>query len=259
MTEGASETYSVKLRSAPSANVTVAIARNSSGDEDLSVNPASLTFTPGNWSTGQTVTVTAPADTDSSYGNATFTHTASSPDTSYNNLTASRAVTSPAQTLTITRLRLFLSASKPGGVYRVGDQLTLALSIGSETRNMTFANAVGSRTINFQYQYVIQVGDRDGNDISVPPDPVQVPSGSRIYNADDVDADLTYAGLPDQAAIQVANDVRVSREALALWPGHTGTYTVKLAQEPSANVTGLVLVNCGSLPMSQAAPSCPAR
>ena len=261
VTEGSSETYSVKLRGAPSANVTVAIARNSAGDADLSVNPASLTFTPSNWNTGQTVTVTARADTDSSYGNATFTHTASSTDTSFNNLTASLVVTSPAQTPTISRLRFFPSTSKPGGVYRVGDlmqaivdfsqdieidmedQLTLTLSIGSETRNMTVASTVGSRRINFQY--VIQAGDRDGNGISIPPDPIQVPSGSRIYSADDnnVDADLTYAGLTDQTTIQVDSDVRVSRAALALWPGHTGTYTVKLAQAPSANVTVAIARN----------------
>ena len=93
VTEGASETYSVKLRSAPSANVTLAIARDSGGDADLSVNPASLTFTPGNWSTGQTVTVSAAEDTDRTDGNATFTHTASSTDTSFNGLTASVVVT----------------------------------------------------------------------------------------------------------------------------------------------------------------------
>ena len=261
VTEGSSETYSVKLRGAPSANVTVAIAKDSGGDADLSVSPASLTFTPSNWSTGQTVTVTARADTDSSYGNASFTHTASSTDTSFNNLTASLAVTSRAQTPTISRLRFFPSTSKPGGVYRVGDlmqaivdfsqdieidmedQLTLTLSIGSETRNMTVASTVGSRRINFEY--VIQAGDRDGNGISIPPDPIQVPSGSRIYSADDnnVDADLTYAGLTDQTTIQVDSDVRVSRAALALWPGHTGTYTVKLAQAPSANVTVAIARN----------------
>ena len=93
VTEGASETYSVKLRGAPSANVTVAIARNSSGDADLSVNPASLTFTPGNWSTGQTVTVSAAEDTDNTNGSASFTHTASSTDTDYDGLTASMVVT----------------------------------------------------------------------------------------------------------------------------------------------------------------------
>ena len=41
VTEGASETYSVKLRGAPSANVTLAIARDSGGDADLSVTPVS--------------------------------------------------------------------------------------------------------------------------------------------------------------------------------------------------------------------------
>ena len=86
-------TYTVQLHTEPSANVTVAITKDSGGDADLSVSPTSLTFTPGNWNTGQTVTVTARRDTDSNYGSASFTHTASSTDTGYDGLTASVVVT----------------------------------------------------------------------------------------------------------------------------------------------------------------------
>jgi hypothetical protein len=71
--QGKTGTFGVKLSSAPSANVTVAVAR-SSGNTGLSVQSgASLTFTPSNWSTAQTVTVAA--DT-SGTGPATFSATA---------------------------------------------------------------------------------------------------------------------------------------------------------------------------------------
>ncbi|GAA2606528.1 glycoside hydrolase family 48 protein [Paractinoplanes durhamensis] len=71
---GASSTYKLALSSAPTANVTVAVAR-SAGVTTVSATPASLTFTPSNWSTGQTVTVAATSAAASGT-NATFSATA---------------------------------------------------------------------------------------------------------------------------------------------------------------------------------------
>jgi hypothetical protein len=57
--QGGTGTFAVKLSSAPASNVTVAVARTS-GNSGLSVKSgASLTFTPSNWSTAQTVTLAA--------------------------------------------------------------------------------------------------------------------------------------------------------------------------------------------------------
>lgn len=59
VTEGsATDTYTVTLTREPSADVTISITT----DTQVSVFPASLTFTTGNWSTPQTVTVTAVND-----------------------------------------------------------------------------------------------------------------------------------------------------------------------------------------------------
>ncbi len=73
--EGSTGTYRVKLSTQPSANVTVAVTV--AGSSDVSVAPASLTFTNSNWSTVQTVTVTAAEDTDMVEDTATLNHTAS--------------------------------------------------------------------------------------------------------------------------------------------------------------------------------------
>src|SRR5437667_235676 len=57
---GGTATFTVVLDSAPSANVTIGLSSN-----DLTegtVSPASVTFTPGNWNTAQTVTVTGVND-----------------------------------------------------------------------------------------------------------------------------------------------------------------------------------------------------
>ncbi len=58
---GATDTYQVVLRRAPSANVTLDGNYNNT---QISVSPADLTFTPTNWNVPQTVTITAVDDPD---------------------------------------------------------------------------------------------------------------------------------------------------------------------------------------------------
>jgi glucose/arabinose dehydrogenase len=70
--EASSATFTAKLAAAPTANVTVNVARTS-GTGDVTVSPAALTFTPTNWSTAQTVTVAAADDTDLIDEGATIT------------------------------------------------------------------------------------------------------------------------------------------------------------------------------------------
>jgi len=70
VTQGTTGTVGISLSSAPSSNVTLSVARTS-GNTGLSVTAgSSLTFTPSNFSTGQSVTVSADS---SSSGAATFT------------------------------------------------------------------------------------------------------------------------------------------------------------------------------------------
>ena len=74
--EGGSTTYSVRLSSAPAANVAVA-STVGTGDADISVSDgASLTFTPANFATPQTVTVAAAEDADTVNGSRTIGVTA---------------------------------------------------------------------------------------------------------------------------------------------------------------------------------------
>ena len=74
ITQGTTGTVGISLSSAPSSNVTVSVARTS-GNTGLSVTAgSSLTFTPSNFATAQSVTITADS---SSSGPATFTVSAS--------------------------------------------------------------------------------------------------------------------------------------------------------------------------------------
>ena len=91
VTEGSSATYTVRLNSVPTQDVTVALT--SSGDSDITYTPASLSFTSSTWSTDQTVTVSAASDTDNTNGVKTITHTATSTDSNYGGRTATVRVT----------------------------------------------------------------------------------------------------------------------------------------------------------------------
>ena len=84
--KGGSETFTVKLATEPSADVTVTL---SSDDTDVTVNPTSLTFKSTDYSTAQTVTVGMAADPAD--GAATISLSASGGD-DYDSLTASVAV-----------------------------------------------------------------------------------------------------------------------------------------------------------------------
>ena len=80
VTEESTATWTVVLDTQPTGAVTVSVAKQSGGDPSLTVSPAELTFTTDDWSTAQTVTVSAADDVDSSNGAATFTHRASGAD-----------------------------------------------------------------------------------------------------------------------------------------------------------------------------------
>ena len=78
--EGGSQTYTVKLKSQPTAAVTVNIA---SDNPDVTVTPTSLTFNPSGsnlWSRARTVTIDAAQDSDAVDDEATLTHTTSGGD-----------------------------------------------------------------------------------------------------------------------------------------------------------------------------------
>lgn len=80
---GATDTYNLSLRSAPSNDVVVSITP----DVELEVDKPQVTFTTGNWDQWQTVTVTAKNDSDHELNHTgTITHSAVSTDTLYDGL-----------------------------------------------------------------------------------------------------------------------------------------------------------------------------
>ena len=91
LTEGdaAGSSYTVKLATQPTGEVTVTVSRHAG--TDLTLDKTTLTFTTDNWATAQTVTIKAGQDNDAVNDTATLTHTASGGD--YASITADLPVT----------------------------------------------------------------------------------------------------------------------------------------------------------------------
>jgi hypothetical protein len=90
---GASATYTVVLSSQPAANVVVTVAPGN----EVTVAPASLTFTPANWNVPQTVTVTAVDDAEVEGAHTgTLSHSSSSADADYNQIVIAQVTVSIA-------------------------------------------------------------------------------------------------------------------------------------------------------------------
>ena len=70
--EGGSATYTVVLDAQPTSDVVIGVTRT--GSPDVTVSPATLTFTPANWSTAKTVTVAAAQDADAVNDAASIAH-----------------------------------------------------------------------------------------------------------------------------------------------------------------------------------------
>ena len=83
------DTYTVVLKSEPTATVTIAVTSDDPGA--ATVRPATLTFAPSNWNSAQTVTVTGVDDDVDQTGNRSviISHSATSTDANYNGNTIS--------------------------------------------------------------------------------------------------------------------------------------------------------------------------
>ena len=236
--------YTVVLDTEPSANVTVAVSGHAGSD--VSPSPTSLTFTPDNWNTVQTVTVTAAEDPDAvSDQVVTLTHAVTGTG-------EYAAVTATDVTVTVTDDDTpGVTISETALTVDEGDATGLGYTVGLDTEpsaNVTVA-----------------VSGDAGSDVSpsptsltFTPDNWNTVQTVTVTAAEDPDAvsdqvvTLTHAvtGTGEYAAVTatdvtvtVTDDdtpgVTISETVLTVDEGDaTGVgYTVVLDSQPSANVT----------------------
>ena len=202
--EGSSKTYTIKLDSQPSANVTVQSVR--SGDSDLTSTLATsppLTFTPTNWNTPQTVTVNAAQDADAINGKAFFTHRLTSTDITYNNLPFVLIATEDDDEDTTAPTVISSGYSPRDGALNRAASVNLVLTFNEDVKagsgNITINHATDDtkdRTIAVTNSQVTfnnrQVTINPSTDLAVGSYSVQIASGA-IKDL----GDNNYAGISD--------------------------------------------------------------
>ena len=250
--EGGAATYTVVLNTAPSYAVTIAMGKQSGGDADLTVSPASLSFSTSNWNTARTVTVTVTAkqDSDTADGTATITHTATSSDSNYSGITINSLTATEDDDDTAGVTLSATSLSVPEG--------------GSATYTMRLAT-LPTATV---YVDLAKQSGGDGDLTFSPPQLTfttkgwDLPQQVTVSAAEDADAadgiatithtatstDSSYSGITIASVTATEDDdlgVTLSKTSLSVPEGSSATYTVVLDGAPAANVTIAVAKQTG--------------
>ncbi len=123
--EGGSATYTVRLGTKPSNDVTVQTTEDQGNDADLTVSSdtdtdididsVTLAFTNSNWNTEQTVTVTAAEDADEVDGVAIFSHTTASFDEFYDSIAVDGVTATEADNEKVVTVAIQTQLSAPVG------------------------------------------------------------------------------------------------------------------------------------------------
>ena len=242
--EGATNTFTVKLATQPSADVSVTVESNDTSS--VTVPSSTFTFTTMNWNTAQTVTVTGVEDDDAVNETPTVTATASSSDSAYSGETAEVSVTvtdndtaelvvNPSSlpvgeggtnTFTVklatqpsANVMVTLVSDDPGAATVPSDTLTFTTMNWSTVQSVT-VTAVEDDDIDNETPKVTATASSTGSD---------------------------YNGLIVEVTVNVIDDdiaeLIVDPSSLPVNEGGTATFTVKLATQPSADVSVTVESN----------------
>ena len=276
---GNTDTYTVKLVSQPTGNVSVRVvsgtpaAAQVHGPGGVAGTSATLTFTPVNWNTAQTVTVTGVDDAVDQSGNrsVTISHSATSEDDNYDNVSiatvTATVVDDDTANLIISSTSLGLSeggntsytvmlATQPTG--------TVTVDIGKDvdaTANMVFSSTLLGMLAHQPHTQAIQDLTLSKTRLTFTsttwnePQIVTVAAGEDsntlaeslllMHNASGGGYDLTA----NVAVAVTDNDTPglvLSPTALEMTEGGSAGFTVKLATEPTDTVTVAITGHSGT-------------
>jgi hypothetical protein len=241
---GTTATFSVVLTSQPTGNVTIPLASTNTGEGTVST--PNLTFTPANWNTVQTVTVTGVNDTvtDGPIAYQITLGPTVSPDPSYNAKTpAPVAVINDDNEPEVTIVATLPNASEPNingafTVTRTGDTtapLTVNYTVGGTA-------TPGARYVALSGSVTIPAGQATGVIVVTVIDDLLVePTETVIVTL--TPAAPTYTVMsPSAATVSIADN---DSATLVVSPisghtsenGTTATFTVVLTSQPAAVVT----------------------
>ena len=246
--EGAgTATYRVSLSAPPSANVTINYATaddTATAGSDYIAARGTLTFTPANWQTEQTVDVTITDDTVDD-DDETFTFTLSNP--------GSGAVLSAIRSLSTTIVDddvPVLTVSFAAATYSVteGAPVSVAVSLSaiperSVTIPLTATNGTGAISSDYSIPSSITFASTEISKtltFSATDDAVDEDNETVMLGFGTLPPRLT-AGTTSQTAVTIMDDdsrgLMLSATSLAVNENAFGTYTVALSSQPTTNVT----------------------
>ena len=236
--EGSRDTYTVELDSEPSGTVTVMV---SGSNADVSVEPASLTFTQSNWNTSQTVTVHAAHDADSTDDSATLMLQASGGG--YDGQSANVSVSISDDDMAVVKVtetpltvpegesgtyEVVLTSSPAGmATVTVLDGDSPAVTVSPETLTFDSGNWDIPQRVTVT---AVQDDVADGGKTVVLAH--RVSGYGNVTVADDV----TVRIIDDDMAV-----VKVTETPLTVPEGESGTYEVVLTSSPAGMATVTVL------------------
>ena len=242
ISEGMNASYTVVLEPAPTGDVTIEIGGHT--DTDVSVNPAMLTFTTMNWNTAQTVTVTAGQDDDAADDSVTLTHAV--------------AAGSAAEYLAATTANVDVTVDDDETDGVTVSEPSLEIDEGENDSYTVRLNTEPTADVT------IEIGGHTGTDVSVNPtsltfttmnwstaQSVTVTAGQDNDAANDTVAlthtiaagsaaeygSVTIAGLNVTVDDDETARVTISPSPLPVDEESNASYTVRLATEPTGDVT----------------------
>ena len=234
--EGATGTYDVKLNTAPTADVTVAI---SSDNPDVTVNKSSLTFTTVNYATNQRVTVTAAQDADAADGTANLTHRPSGGDYSAGEAKDFMVTVTDDDTAGLVLSATTLGVDEAGqNTYTVKLQteptVTVTVTVSSDDPGAATATVSGSTlrftASNWDTEQTVTVAGVDDGD-----------SANETVTVTNTASGGEYAGVTASVRVTVDDDdkpgITFTPASLTVGEAGVGRYTVRLNAAPTSDVT----------------------
>ena len=239
--EGGSATYTVVLDAQPASDVVISVTKT--GSTDVTVSPATLTFTRANWSTAQTVRVSAAQDADAVNDAASITHA----------VVAARSA-DEYDAVTIGSVAVTVTDDDAGATV---SETTLTVAEGNSSTYTVVLDAQPASDV------VIGVTRTGSTDVTVSPATLTFTRANwstaqtvRVSAAQDADAvndaaSITHAVVAARSAdeydavtigsvaVTVTDDdagVSVSETTLTVAEGNSSTYTVVLDAQPASDV-----------------------
>ena len=249
VTEGdaAGSSYTVKLVTEPTGEVTVTVSGHAG--TDLTLDKTTLTFTVDHWATAQTVTVEAGQDADGANDTATLTHTASGGD--YASITADLAVTvtdDDAAAIVLSETDLTVTEGYSAGssytvklVTEPTGEVTVTVS-GHAGTDLTLDKTTLTFTVD-HWATAQMVTVKAGQDNDAAND-----TGTLTHTASGGDYAGITADLPVTVTDDDTTDIALSKTGLTVTEGDAArlSYTVALATQPSGSVSVSITGHAGT-------------